>query len=119
MSPRTAPTPEPLLVPVAVLIVAMLGFQAGAALAKTLIPVVGAAGAVALRLGLATLMLLLVSRPWRMRPAVIASTISPGISGNSCAAGSSASASLPSEASAASSSVAPRRASAPPPWRLC
>ena len=67
MSPRTAPTPEPLLVPVAVLIVAMLGFQAGAALAKTLIPVVGAAGAVALRLGLATLMLLLVSRPWRMR----------------------------------------------------
>jgi inner membrane transporter RhtA len=56
-----------MLVPVAVLILAMLGFQAGAALAKLLIPVVGAAGAVALRLGLATALLLLVSRPWRMR----------------------------------------------------
>ena len=56
-----------MLVPVALLILAMVGFQTGAALAKTLIPLVGAAGAVALRLGLATVMLVLVWRPWRTR----------------------------------------------------
>jgi inner membrane transporter RhtA len=67
MTQRTPPAPEAILVPVALLILAMVGFQSGAALAKTLIPVVGAAGAVALRLGLATLMLLLVWRPWRAR----------------------------------------------------
>jgi len=50
----------------------MVGFQSGAALAKTLIPVVGAAGAVALRLGLATVMLVLVWRPWRSRLGVAA-----------------------------------------------
>jgi len=67
MNPRTHPSPEAILVPVAVLILAMAGFQTGAALAKTLIPVVGASGAVALRLLYATLMLWLVWRPWRMR----------------------------------------------------
>ena len=45
----------------------MFGFQAGAAMAKTLIPVVGAVGAVSLRLALATAMLLPVARPWRLR----------------------------------------------------
>ena len=67
MSQRTAPAPDGILLPVAMLILAMVGFQTGAALAKTLIPTVGAAGAVALRLGFATIMLLLVWRPWRTR----------------------------------------------------
>jgi len=50
------------------LIVAMASFQVGAALAKTLLPVVGASGAAALRLAFATVMLMGVWRPWRMRP---------------------------------------------------
>jgi inner membrane transporter RhtA len=67
MSLRTRPPSDSALLPIAVLIAAMICFQTGAALAKTLIPVVGASGAVALRLGFATLMLWLVWRPWRMR----------------------------------------------------
>jgi inner membrane transporter RhtA len=54
--------------PVAALIFAMVCFQAGATLAKQMFPVVGAQGAVALRLGIAALILLAVWRPWRMRP---------------------------------------------------
>ncbi len=46
----------------------MVCFQTGAALAKQLFPLVGAQGAVALRLGIAALILLAVFRPWRMRP---------------------------------------------------
>jgi inner membrane transporter RhtA len=53
--------------PVGVLIVAMVSVQTGAALVKGLFPVVGAAGATALRLMLASLMLVAVWRPWRMR----------------------------------------------------
>ena len=45
----------------------MLSFQAGAALAKGLFPVVGAAGTTALRLSLAALLLTVLWRPWRMR----------------------------------------------------
>jgi inner membrane transporter RhtA len=52
---------------VAGLIVAMLCFQIGAALAKGLFPLVGASGAVALRLGIAALLLAAVWRPWRVR----------------------------------------------------
>jgi inner membrane transporter RhtA len=54
-------------VPIAVLIVAMVCFQAGAVLAKGLFPVLGASGTAALRLALSALMLLAVWRPWRMR----------------------------------------------------
>src|SRR5450432_4326674 len=67
MKSRIPPSSDAIFLPVAVLILAMVGFQTGAALAKTLIPVVGASGAVALRLMYATLMLWLVWRPWRMR----------------------------------------------------
>lgn len=59
--------PSSMLLPVVLLLVAMLCFQLGAALAKQLFPAVGAAGAVALRLGLAGLMMTVVFRPWRLR----------------------------------------------------
>jgi inner membrane transporter RhtA len=58
---------DTVVVPIAVLIVAIVCFQAGAALAKGLFPAVGASGAAALRLALAAIMLLAVWRPWRMR----------------------------------------------------
>jgi inner membrane transporter RhtA len=54
-------------VPIAVLMVAMVCFQVGAAMAKGLFPAVGAGGAATLRLALASFMLLAVWRPWRMR----------------------------------------------------
>jgi inner membrane transporter RhtA len=60
--------PHSVVLPVAVLIVAMFCFQIGAVLAKQLFPIVGALGTTALRLGLASLMLLAVWRPWRVRP---------------------------------------------------
>jgi inner membrane transporter RhtA len=55
-------------VPIAVLIAAMFCFQLGAVFAKGLFPSVGAAGTTALRMALASFMLLAVWRPWRMRP---------------------------------------------------
>lgn len=58
---------DTVVVPIAVLIVAIVCFQTGAALAKGLFPAVGASGAAALRLALAAIMLLAVWRPWRMR----------------------------------------------------
>jgi inner membrane transporter RhtA len=54
-------------VPIALLIAAMVCFQAGAVLAKGLFPAVGASGTTALRLALSAVMLLAVWRPWRMR----------------------------------------------------
>lgn len=48
--------------------VAMISFQLGAAIAKQLIPTLGAAGTTALRLGLSALVLVLVQRPWRAWP---------------------------------------------------
>lgn len=53
--------------PVLVLIIAMTSIQGGAALAKTLFPTVGAPGITALRLGLGTLILCLIFKPWRLR----------------------------------------------------
>jgi len=53
--------------PIALLLVAMLSIQAGASMAKSLFPAVGATGATALRLALATLILVAVFRPWRTR----------------------------------------------------
>jgi inner membrane transporter RhtA len=53
-------------VPIAVLIAAMFCFQLGAVIAKGMFPVVGAAGTTALRMALASIMLLAAWRPWRM-----------------------------------------------------
>lgn len=53
--------------PIALLLIAMLSIQAGASMAKGLFPAVGATGATALRLALATVMLVAVFRPWRAR----------------------------------------------------
>jgi inner membrane transporter RhtA len=50
---------------VGILLLAMVSFQCGAALAKQLFPLIGAQGATALRLGLGTLILWIVRRPWR------------------------------------------------------
>jgi inner membrane transporter RhtA len=58
------PMSSPLL-PVSALLLAMLSFQFGAALAKQLFPLVGAEGATAIRLGLGALILWLLRRPWR------------------------------------------------------
>ncbi len=48
--------------------VAMVSFQIGAAFAKQLIPVLGAPGTTALRLGISAVLLLVVQRPWRSWP---------------------------------------------------
>ncbi len=56
-----------LVLPVLLLLIAMSTIQTGASLAKTLFHSVGAPGAVALRTALATLMLVIVLRPWRAR----------------------------------------------------
>jgi inner membrane transporter RhtA len=54
-------------VPIAALMAAMVCFQLGAVLAKGLFPVVGAVGAAAMRLAIASPILFAVWRPWRMR----------------------------------------------------
>jgi inner membrane transporter RhtA len=52
---------------VASLLVAMFCFQIGASIAKQLFPIVGAQGAVALRVGLSALIMIPFGRPWRAR----------------------------------------------------
>jgi inner membrane transporter RhtA len=76
--PRLAST----VLSVAVLVVAMMSFQAGASIAKSLFAEVGAQGAVALRVGVGAVLLLIVFRPWRTRPTAVAwrSIIAYGIS---------------------------------------
>jgi len=54
-------------VPIAALLAAMLCFQMGATLAKSLFPIVGAGGTAALRLAIAAAILLAVWRPWHIR----------------------------------------------------
>lgn len=53
--------------PVGLLLIAMSCIQSGAALAKTLFPVAGAAGTTSVRLIMAALILLVLFRPWRRR----------------------------------------------------
>ncbi|MEO7208986.1 MAG: threonine/homoserine exporter RhtA [Steroidobacteraceae bacterium] len=58
---------SPIAAPIAAVLVAMLCFQFGATLAKSLFPIVGAGGTAALRLGIAAIILLAVWRPWHLR----------------------------------------------------
>ncbi|WP_158773587.1 threonine/homoserine exporter RhtA [Cobetia sp. L2A1] len=51
--------------PIAMLLVAMCSIQSGASLATLLFPMVGAAGATAIRLMIASALLLVILRPWR------------------------------------------------------
>ena len=60
--------PQSIVLPIGVLLLAMVSFQTGAALVKGLFPLVGAAGATTLRLSIAAFILLVVWRPWRVRP---------------------------------------------------
>ena len=62
------PRPTALLLPITLLVVAMTSIQCGAALAKSLFPLIGPEATTALRLSLAALMLCIVMRPWRTRP---------------------------------------------------
>ncbi|OCQ51850.1 Threonine/homoserine exporter RhtA [Photorhabdus australis subsp. thailandensis] len=55
------------LIPVILLLLSMASIQSGASLAKTLFPVIGAPGVTALRLGLGTIILFLIFKPWRLR----------------------------------------------------
>ncbi|MGC1029351.1 threonine/homoserine exporter RhtA [Pantoea agglomerans] len=57
----------PIVMPIAVLLIAMLSLQGGASLAKSLFPAVGATGITALRLGFGTLILCIIFKPWRLR----------------------------------------------------
>ncbi len=60
--------PDSIVLPIGMVCLAMICTPLGASLAKQLFPVVGAAGGTALRLAFAALILLLVWRPWRVRP---------------------------------------------------
>lgn len=66
MTTRTSPE---LFIALAALLVSMISFQCGASLAKHLFPIVGAEGATAYRLGISAVLLLLLRRPWRAKPA--------------------------------------------------
>ena len=78
--PRLAST----VLSVAVLLVAMMSFQAGASIAKSLFAAGRAQprGAVALRVGVGAVLLLIVFRPWRTRPTAVAwrSIVAYGVS---------------------------------------
>ena len=65
MTAQAAPSGRVPAWPVAILVIAMAGFQSGGSLAKTLFPAVGAAGATALRLAIAAAILMALARPWR------------------------------------------------------
>jgi inner membrane transporter RhtA len=56
---------RPVLLALGSLMLGMLSFQFGAALAKQLFPIMGAQGATAMRLGLGAVILWIVRRPWR------------------------------------------------------
>jgi inner membrane transporter RhtA len=57
----------PVWLPILVILIAMCSIQSGAALAKSLFPLVGAPGVTALRLTLGTIILVCIFKPWRLR----------------------------------------------------
>ncbi|WP_369987218.1 threonine/homoserine exporter RhtA [Pseudomonas xanthosomatis] len=56
-----------LLFPIGLLLIAMASIQSGASLAKSMFPIVGAQGTTTLRLIFASIIMLLILRPWRAR----------------------------------------------------
>lgn len=66
-APLATPKMASVLFPISVLLIAILSLQGGASLAKSLFPTVGAPGITALRLGLGTLILCVIFKPWRLR----------------------------------------------------
>ena len=62
-----APSGSRTVVPIAAALLAMASVQTGASIAKTLFPIVGPVGTVALRIGFGTLVLVMALRPWRTR----------------------------------------------------
>ncbi len=57
----------PSVLPIILLLLAMASFQAGASIAKTMFPVVGALGTVTLRVVMGTAVLVIIMKPWRLR----------------------------------------------------
>lgn len=55
------------LFPIGLLLIAMASIQSGASLAKSMFPIIGAQGTTALRLIFASIIMLLILRPWRVR----------------------------------------------------
>jgi len=55
------------LFPIGLLLIAMASIQSGASLAKSMFPLVGAQGTTTLRLIFASLIMLVLLRPWRAR----------------------------------------------------
>ncbi|WP_029687227.1 threonine/homoserine exporter RhtA [Tatumella saanichensis] len=66
MAPSENKKNSQLLFPVMLLIVAMMSLQGAASLAKHLFPLAGAPGVAAMRLGLSTIMLWVIFKPWRL-----------------------------------------------------
>ena len=56
-----------ILFPVGLLLIAMASIQSGASLAKSMFPVIGAQGTTTLRLIFASIIMLLILRPWRAK----------------------------------------------------
>jgi inner membrane transporter RhtA len=59
--------PAPSVFPITLLLLAIASFQAGASIAKTMFPLVGAIGMVTVRTVLGTAILAITMRPWRAR----------------------------------------------------
>jgi inner membrane transporter RhtA len=59
--------PAPSMFPITLLLLAMASFQAGASIAKTMFPLVGAIGMVTVRTVLGTAILAITMKPWRAR----------------------------------------------------
>ncbi|AGZ34558.1 threonine/homoserine exporter RhtA [Pseudomonas sp. SWI6] len=55
------------LFPIGLLLIAMASIQSGASLAKSMFPIIGAQGTTTLRLVFASVIMLLILRPWRAR----------------------------------------------------
>ena len=55
------------LFPVGLLLIAMASIQSGASLAKSMFPIIGAQGTTSLRLTFASIIMLLILRPWRAK----------------------------------------------------